>query len=310
MADAPPTASGMRSRYTDHGAAGRRHTDGSGDNGNSGTGGERRKHGCRTDPGGGRDRYRGREVVRQLAAHGARVRAFVRDEQRGRRILGRFKVEYAVGDLAAPASVARAARGCAGLFLLTQDGPRQVGHAVGAARAGADAGVGHIAVLSSSSSAPDAPFSWSRDHHAIERQVETLGIGYSHLRPHYFMQNLFDVLHIEADAAVLRLPMASGRLSAIDVRDVAACAAAVLTGAPLGRAAVLTGGASFSLQETASVLSAHCGLTVRYADEDPAAHLDAMLSGGIDRSDAESIALMYEWGRAGNSTSSPAKCRP
>ena len=44
----------------------------------------------------------GREVVRQLAAHGARVRAFVRDEQRGRRILGRFKVEYAVGDLAAP----------------------------------------------------------------------------------------------------------------------------------------------------------------------------------------------------------------
>ena len=241
----------------------------------------------------------GREVVRQLAAHGAWVRAFVRDEQRGRRILGRFKVEYAVGDLAAPASVARAARGCAGLFLLTQDGPRQVEHAVGAARAGADAGVGHIAVLSSSSSAPDAPFSWSRDHHAIERQVETLGVAYSHLRPHYFMQNLFDVLHIEADAAVLRLPMGSGRLSAIDVRDVAACAAAVFTGAPLGRAAVLTGGASFSLQEAASVLSAHCGLTVRYDDEDPAAHLDAMLAGGIDRSDAESIALMYEWGRAG-----------
>ena len=47
------------------------------------------------------------------------------------------------------------------------------------------------------------------------------------------------------------------------------------------------------------MLSAHCGLTVRYADEDPAAHLDAMLADGMDRSDAESIALMYEWGRAG-----------
>ena len=124
----------------------------------------------------------GREVVRQLAERGARVRAFVRDEQRGRAILGRFEAEYAVGDLAAPASVARAARGCAGLFLLTQDGPRQVEHAVSAARAAAVAGVGHIAVLSSSSSAPDAPFSWSRDHHAIERQVETLGVAYSHLR--------------------------------------------------------------------------------------------------------------------------------
>ena len=207
----------------------------------------------------------GREVVRQLAAHGARVRAFVRDEQRGRRILGRFEVEHAVGDLAAPASVARAARGCAGLFLLTRDGPLQVEHAVGAAHAAADAGVGHIAVLSSSSSAPDAPFSWSRDHHAIERQVETLGVAYSHLRPHYFMQNLLDVLHVEADAAVVRLPMGSGRLSAIDVRDVAACAAAVLTGAPLGahrRRLVLPPGSRIG----ADVAACAAAVTTQHAD--------------------------------------------
>jgi uncharacterized protein YbjT (DUF2867 family) len=242
----------------------------------------------------------GREVVRQLAARGASVRAFVRDEQRGRAILGGFEPEYAVGDLGEPASVARAARGCGALFLLTQDGPRQVEHAVGAARAAADAGAGHIAVLSSSSSAPDSPFSWSRDHHAIERHVETLGIAYSHLRPHYFMQNLFDVLHIEADGVVLRMPMGSGRLSAIDVRDVAACAAAVLTGTPLGRAAVLTGGASFSLPEAAATLSAHTGITVRYDDEDPASHLAATLAAGVERDEADSIALMYKGGRAGN----------
>ena len=124
------------------------------------------------------------------------------------------------------------------------------------------------------------------------------------------MQNLFDVLHIEADAAVLRLPMGSGRLSAIDVRDVAACAAAVLTGAPLGRAAVLTGGASFSLQEAASVLSAHCALTVRYADEDPAAHLDAMLAGGMDAATQSRSPSCTSGAEPGNSTSSPTKCRP
>ena len=47
------------------------------------------------------------------------------------------------------------------------------------------------------------------------------------------------------------------------------------------------------------MLSAHTGLTVRYDDEAPSRHLDAMLAAGVEREQAESIALMYEWGRSG-----------
>ena len=231
----------------------------------------------------------GSELVRQLAAGGAPVRAFVRDEARARDLFGQLTVELALGDLSEPETVKRAARGCAQLFLLTRDGPQQVEQETGAARAAADAGVAHIVSLSSSDSGRDAPFAGAKDHYAIEQHVESLGVDYSHLRPHYFMQNLLGALQVEAGSVVLRLPLGSGRISAIDVRDIAACAAAVLASTPLGRPAVLTGGESFTLDEAASVVAQHSGIPIRYDDEEPRAQsrMDAGArcgaeGGGID----------------------------
>ena len=241
----------------------------------------------------------GRELVRQLAAGGASVRALVRDRARAHGVLGRLAVEYSLGDLAEPETVERAARGCARLFLLTPDGPGQVALATGAAQAAVEAGVGHIVSLSSSDSARDAPFAWAQAHHAIEQHVESLGVGCTHLRPHYFMPNLLDALQVEVGSLVLRVPMGRGRISAVDVRDIAACAAAVLASPPLGRPAVLTGGESFTLAEAAAVLAVHSGIAIRYDDEDPKQHLESMLARGVDRAEAESISLLYELGRSG-----------
>ena len=143
----------------------------------------------------------GSELVRQLAAGGALVRALVRDEARARDVLGQLTVEHALGDLSKPETVKRAARGCAQLFLLTRDGPQQVEQAIGAAQAAAEAGVAHIVSLSSSDSGRDAPFAWVRNHYAIERHVECLDVDYSHLRPHYFMQNHPGYSEASADGA-------------------------------------------------------------------------------------------------------------
>ena len=241
----------------------------------------------------------GSELVRQLAAGGASVRAFVRDEARARAILDRLPLEFALGDLSEPETVERAARGCARLFLLTPDGPGQVAMATRAARAAVEAGVGYIVSLSSSDSAREAPFAWAQAHHAIEEHVENLGVHYTHLRPHYFMPNLLDELQVEVGTLVLRVPMGRGRISAVDVRDIAACAATVLAGEPLGRPAVLTGGESFTLAEAAAVLAEHSGIPIRHDDEDPKQHLESMLARGVERAEAESISLLYELGRSG-----------
>jgi len=241
----------------------------------------------------------GSELVRQLAEGGASVRAFVRDRARAHAVLGGFAVEYALGDLSDPETVRRAARGCARLFLLTPDGARQVEQATGAAQAAAEAGVAHIVSLSSSDCAPDAPFAWAQAHHAIEQHVQSLGVDYTHLRPHYFMPNLLDALEVASGSLVLRVPMGRGRISAVDVRDIAGCAAAVLAGPPLGRPVVLTGGESFTLAEAAAVLAEHSGIPIRHDDEEPRQHLESMLARGVERAEAESISLLYEWGRSG-----------
>ena len=162
-----------------------------------------------------------------------------------------------------------------------------------------EAGIAHIVSLSSSDSAPDARFAWAQAHYAIEVHVESLGVRYTHLRPHYFMPNLLDALQVEAGSLVLRLPMGCGRISAVDVRDIAACAAAVLAGEPLDRPAVLTGGESFALAEAASVLAERSAIPIHYDDEDPRQHLASMLARGVERAEAESISLLYELGRSG-----------
>jgi uncharacterized protein YbjT (DUF2867 family) len=240
----------------------------------------------------------GTEVVRLLADRGATIRAFVRDPKRAREKLG-GSIELAAGDFSEPETVRLAAGGCGELFLLTRDGPDQVEHAVSAARAAVSAGVEHIVKLSSSDTGPDAPFSWARDHYAIERAIEALGVGFSHLRAHYFMQNLLGAIHTEAGALVLRLPMGSGGISAIDARDVASCAAAVLASPPLGRAVVITGGRSFTLHEAASTLSRHAGIDVRHHNADPADYLAWMVKHGEEPQTAASVSLMYQWCREG-----------
>ena len=241
----------------------------------------------------------GGELVRQLAEGGAPVRAFVRNVARAHEVLGPFAVEHALGDLTDSETVMRAARGCAQLFLLTPDGPGQVEQATAAARAAAEAGVAHIVTLSSSDCAHDSPFAWARAHYAIEQHVESLGVHYTHLRAHYFMPNLLDALQVEPGSLVLRLPMGRGRISAVDVRDIAACAAAVLAGEPLGRPAVLTGGESFTLADAAAVLAEHSAIPIRYHDEDPRRHLEALLAREVEGAEAESISLHYELGRSG-----------
>ena len=241
----------------------------------------------------------GRELVRQLAAGGAAVRAFVRDEARGRGVLGRLAVEYSLGDLAEPETVKRAARGCARLFLLTPDGPGQVALATGAARAAVEAGVGYIVSLSSSDSAPDAPFAWARAHHAIEEHLENLGVHYTHLRPHYFMPNLLHALEVESGFA--RAAAADG--SRQDLCGGRARHRGVCGRGAGRRAARAAGGAhrrrGVHAREAAAVLAENSAIPIRYDDQGPEQHLETMLARGVERAEADSISLLYELGRTG-----------
>src|SRR5262249_38351989 len=96
------------------------------------------------------------------------------------------------------------------------------------------------------------------------------------------------------DHGAFYLPMGSARQSLVDVRDIAAVAVAVLTGAGHeGKTHVITGPESLSYHEVADKLSTVLGRPIRYVDVPPAAAHDSMLKAGMPEWNARAVTELY-----------------
>lgn len=105
-------------------------------------------------------------------------------------------------------------------------------------------------------------------HRATEDYIKSRGIAYTFLRASFFMQNLSSVhrQEIKADSEIF-VPAGTGKTSFVDARDVAAVAAAALTGPKPERTAYsLTGQAALSYYQVAETLSDVLARPITYAD--------------------------------------------
>jgi uncharacterized protein YbjT (DUF2867 family) len=106
-------------------------------------------------------------------------------------------------------------------------------------------------------------------HAGIEAWLRASGMGWTFVRPSFFVQNL-----ATSSAADIRerdliiVPAGSGRTSFVDARDVAAVAARAVCdpGAHAGRAWTVTGRRGATYGEVAHLLSADLGRPIRYAN--------------------------------------------
>ncbi|GAB2911506.1 NmrA family NAD(P)-binding protein [Streptomyces mayteni] len=239
----------------------------------------------------------GRHLVRMLTAAGAPFRALVRDEAKGR-ALG---CEFVVGDLDEPAGVAAALDGVDRLLLnsggaLPVAGPqpmvRQQTAAIDAAGA---AGVSHLVKVSAWRPAPEAKLS-VRAHWEIERHLRSSGVPHSLLRPTGYMQNFFTGEGGFAAAEAVSGPYGSGRVAYIDAYDIAACAAALLTGpgSGAGLAYDLTGPEALTHAEIAAKLG------VPFHDQPPAEAAARLREQGLPGWFVDDLLWLYADLAAGN----------
>lgn len=208
----------------------------------------------------------GREVVKELAARNAPVRALVRSLEKAKMFDG-LDVELAKGDLEDAASVQAALDGIDHFFLLTANPENQLeleSRLVDAAVAG---GVEHIVKLSASNVSDDSDVQFFRWHRAVEQKIEESGVGWTHVRPNNFFQNtLFQVDSIRAQGAFYG-PFGESRVASVDARDVGAVCAVVLTEpGHMGTALELTGPAAITHSEMADTLSSVLGREISYVD--------------------------------------------
>jgi len=135
----------------------------------------------------------------------------------------------------------------------------------------------------------------------VERALEASGMGWTHLRPNWFMQ-VFTGGPLLADlrrTGAFHTPAGEARISYVDGRDIAAVAAAALTRPGHdGRAYTLTGPAALSGDEVAAALSAAAGRPLRYVALDEADARRA-LTAALGERWAERLVGFYRLVRAG-----------
>jgi uncharacterized protein YbjT (DUF2867 family) len=146
-----------------------------------------------------------------------------------------------------------------------------------------EAGVKHV-VLNSALGAGDFPKSFPSWHRKVEDKLKASGMNYTMLRPNGFMQNLIAYFapSIRAQGAFYQ-STGDAKVSHIDLRDIAAAAAAILRSPSqhAGKIYELNGPEALSYAEVAEKISKATGRKVQYVEIPPDAQRKALLDMGM-----------------------------
>lgn len=178
------------------------------------------------------------------------------------------------------ASVRAAVANTDRLFLVTGYSVDMLMHSKTVLDAARRAGVAHVVHLGAADSdaSPYAHLAW---HAYVERYIEALGFGYTHLQPRTYMQNVLRI--VRPGSTVLRQFFGAARLAWIDADDIAAVAAAALLDPAAHRGATYhLAGELLTMSEVAAAISTVTGIPFTYESRDPADLLPLLLKAGME----------------------------
>ncbi|MCU0504022.1 MAG: SDR family oxidoreductase [Anaerolineae bacterium] len=214
----------------------------------------------------------GSEVVKGLIARGETVKAGAHTPEKAREMFGAHAgVQVVPLDFGRPETFDAALAAVDRIWLLAVTGDTAPDQAlmpfVDRAKA---AGVRHIVYMTARGVEMDE----TNPLRQVEHYIEKSGIGYTFLRPSWFMQNFSSgfIAPMITGMGGIYLPAADAKTSFIDARDIAAVGIAALTEpGHHGKAYALTSGQAWTYGEAAEILSRAAGKPIRYvalSDED------------------------------------------
>ncbi|MEU4539160.1 NAD(P)H-binding protein [Streptosporangium sp. NPDC023825] len=230
----------------------------------------------------------GRRVVRLLRAEGERVRPASRSGE----------VRF---DWSEPATWENALRGAEAVYLVAPDDPAPVHDFVKRATA-----VRRFVVLSGRG-LDLVGEDFGQGMAAAERAVRDSGAEWTILRANNFDQNFDeDLWHAPLRAGRLALPIGDVPEPFVDVEDVAAVAAAVLTGdGHAGRTYDLSGPRGLTFGAAVEIIARAAGRSIEYAELTPEAYRAELLAQGYPEAAVAALDALFALHRAGH-TAEPA----
>ena len=201
----------------------------------------------------------GNHVARQLLARGLPVRALVRRADERATELSELGADIAVGDLHSFTDMCAALDGVHRAYFTYPVADGLLEATTIFVAAGKQTGLQSVVNMSQITARADHASPAARQHWLAERVLEWSGIGVTHLRPPFFLENL---LNVAAPTTVgteskIYLPYGQGRHAPIAGEDIARVAVGILTDPDphRGRTYVPTGPASLTMAEQASVFT-------------------------------------------------------
>lgn len=211
----------------------------------------------------------GNHVARQLLARGLAVRAFVRQADERADQLKELGAEIVVGDIHDYKIVRAALDGVQRAYFTYPLAEGLLEATTIFASAGKQTGLQSMVNMSQITARADHASPAARQHWLAERVLDWSGIGVTHLRPPFFLENLFNVAAPTVGAeSKIYLPYGQGRHAPIAGEDIARVAVGILTDPDphRGKTYVPTGPASLTMAEQASVFSDVLGRQTEYVD--------------------------------------------
>ncbi len=215
----------------------------------------------------------GRNVVDQLLARGADVRALVREPAKADLPAG---VAVVKGDLLDVDAMRAAFSGVSTLFLLNAVVPEEFTQALLALNLARDAGIERIVYLSVIHSDIYVNVPHFAGKFGVERMLAQMGFNATILRPAYFIDNDRAIKDVVLGHGVYPMPIGDKGLAMIDARDLGEIAAIELvrreqSAAPLPLERInVVGPDTLTGTDVAGIWSEALGRTIHYAGNDTA----------------------------------------
>lgn len=240
----------------------------------------------------------GSQVADELIKRKVPFKIMVRSRQNNP-IWERAGVEQVKGDFSDPVSLEKALKGVDKLFSLTPFVENLVELGINVVQAAKKAGVKYI-IRSSALTADDNATTIPRWHREVEKSVEESGIPYTFLRPAPFMQNYLGYAESIKTRNAFYAPLGDGKVSYVDVHDIAAVAVAALTErGHEGQIYPLTGGEALSNYDIALLFGKALGRSIKYVDIPESAAKDSMTKMGMPQWMVNGLAELNKIAKAG-----------
>ena len=246
----------------------------------------------------------GSEVVKQLASLGQNVKASVHTQSKANKFKDQNGIDTVGIDFYKPETIADAFRHVDRVFLLTPPSPDMTNLYSTLITEAKKNDIKYIVKLSVIGADIEPGITIGRLHRQEEKIIEESGIPYTFLRSGAFMQNFVNFFgQTIREQNAIYLPVGEGKVSFVDVRDIASAVAALVIenhAQDENKAYDITGQEALSYAQAAEVLSKELGRKISYIDIPEESARKGMKENGMSDWLVDGLLEIYAIIRAGH----------